>query len=185
MKTVFVLAAFLLSSSAAIASTITYNFNDQAGSLSATGTITTDGTIGVLSSGDIVAYTLTVSDGSNSDTFSTGFVNSAGDNFTATATGLFFDFSTPGGGILLGETGENSEVCLTVAPINCGFITGLVVKVNGDNESDASQTGVLQVGSVESASAITPEPGSVLLLGTGALSAFGMARRKMFSAGAK
>src|SRR6185437_11845103 len=80
----------------ASASFITYNMDLTLGAASAIGSITTDGTIGTLNSGDIVNFDLRLTDGAFSALVNSGKINN-GTNLTATATGLFFDFSSSAG----------------------------------------------------------------------------------------
>lgn len=64
------------------------------------GTITTDGTIGVLAQADILSWNLELIDGLNSAndldiTPDNSYIYFEGDGLTATATGLFFDLGSP------------------------------------------------------------------------------------------
>src|SRR4029077_5290010 len=79
-----------------------YNVNDAVGAGSVTGTIQTDGDIGALTTADIINWNLHLNDGTN--TFDLVGPPSASDattvvgtSFTATASGLFFDFSSSTG----------------------------------------------------------------------------------------
>jgi hypothetical protein len=60
------------------------------GTATAKGSITTDGSTGSLGAGDIVSFDITITNGTYSADLTTGVRG----NFTATADGLFFDFST-------------------------------------------------------------------------------------------
>ena len=170
--------AVLLSAAIANASNITYNVSEHVGTSSAIGTITTDGTIGTLNSGNIVDYTFTVANSSTSNTFSKGFVNSAGSNFSGTATGLFFDYSAVGG-IVFGDGPTQNFLCFASGGVLCSHFGGTVIMVDENEVSDTSRTGVQQVGSNDPA--VTPEPTSLILLGTGALGAIGMVRRRVIA----
>jgi hypothetical protein len=98
----FVLAALALTATTSYASTITYTVSRTVGVGSVTGTIVTDAKIGSLAAADIVNWNLIINDGSSSFNLlgPTSGNNSAvaviGTNFTATATGLFFNYSAPG-----------------------------------------------------------------------------------------
>jgi hypothetical protein len=77
-----------------------YDIFDVAGPAFVMGTITTDGTFGILNPSNILAWNITVNDGTNSSTLT--MTNSTltilGSDLTATPTRLDFDFSaaTPG-----------------------------------------------------------------------------------------
>src|ERR1700688_4092868 len=74
---------------------ITYTVNQAVGSGSVTGFITTDGTIGTLSIGDIVSWNLTLNDG-HGDVTDLTQLNSAvgghGTDLTASSSDLMFNF---------------------------------------------------------------------------------------------
>jgi len=98
---------------------ITYDVSRIIGSGSVMGTITTDGTIGVLVSVNIDAWDINVNDGVDNFSFSStdagaGFAIS-GSSFTSTAVGLYFDFS-------------DGAVSFESASIGFGFLWSL----NGD-----------------------------------------------------
>jgi hypothetical protein len=85
---------------------IVYQVNLGNGSASAVGTITTDGTTGVLTYANINAFDLTLKQGSNtmeiaSTSPHTGDIlaetNGQANSLTATSSGLFFNFSLPSG----------------------------------------------------------------------------------------
>jgi hypothetical protein len=93
------LAALALTATTAYASTISYSVSRTVGAGMVTGTIVTDGALGVLSQVDIVNWNLVINDGSNSFSLlgPTSGNNSQvlflGTELTATATGLFFNYS--------------------------------------------------------------------------------------------
>jgi len=83
--------ALALSVGAARASVV-YGVDLSVGAGSVTGTITTDGTTGTLSSGNITAWNLKLSDGSNTFVLQPSVNDTAlifGTQTSATATGLF------------------------------------------------------------------------------------------------
>jgi hypothetical protein len=104
----------LLGVSQAVAATITYNVDIVSGSDSATGTITTDGTIGVLSTSNITDWNLLLTIGSStadglSSSPSSSFIVD-GNAFTASPTGLFFNFGD--------TTGTLNKAPYTLAQFN-------------------------------------------------------------------
>jgi PEP-CTERM motif len=168
---------------------ITYTIHDVFGLNSVNGTITTDGTIGVLDTSDITGFNVTVNDGTNTDTITSanGQEIIQGSSVTATATGLFFDFSasndagfdlqkpTPG-------TGANF-LCYQDAKTACilGSTPSSEVfsEADGVNQFDV-RSGVEEIASA--APSAVPEPSSIVLLGTGLFGFAGAACRKFLKA---
>lgn len=130
MKKIIVLSKWLmslllLSLSTASYSGPTYNVNSIIGVGSVTGTIETDGTIGVLATANILNWNLVLNDGSS--TFTITGNNSAvlvqGSALTTTTTQILFDFSTTAIGFVLFQnpsigSGINFW-CLESATGNC------------------------------------------------------------------
>jgi hypothetical protein len=97
-------AAFL---AAVPASAITYVGNRTVGTSNVSLSITTDGTLGVLSQANIVNWTVSVNDGVNAGTFTPGAGNRftmLGSGFTASATQFSFDFGATGSFMVFGNT---------------------------------------------------------------------------------
>jgi hypothetical protein len=107
------------------ANALTYDLvNDSSGTYAVTGFIETDGNFGVLTDGDLVNWDLNVSVGSSNTVINgPNGVNSdyavVGKDFTATSSGLFFNFGDPNGGLLefVNTTGfvcfQNQDACLS------------------------------------------------------------------------
>src|SRR5947209_908359 len=99
-RTLIVLFAVIMASTFLAATPITYTFNQTFGSGSVTGSLTTDGTLGVLNAADLLDWTLTLNDGTNTtvlltsnSSFGSGLHDTVGPNnvdLTATATNLLF-----------------------------------------------------------------------------------------------
>lgn len=176
------LAAMFTAGMVCRASDITYDINQTVGSAHAVGTVTTDGTIGILTGADIVGFTLTVSNGASMDTIS----NTTGDesivigsDLTATSSGLFFNFGDTGAtGFALTDAGQQNGICFVTATGMC-TMTGISIEigVNGTDFTNPPIDGVEQIASVPVSA--TPEPSSIALLGTAFLSSVGLIRRRL------
>jgi collagen type VII alpha len=128
---------------------ITYNVNLTFGSAgSVVGTITTDGTIGVLNISNMVSWKLTVTDhGTNStiltqanSAFSSGTFNTGGlpnQDFSATSTALLFNYGAGDAGSW-SVAGASGQLCFT-SYSNCfGPVSFGTWNINGDGQSTYS-----------------------------------------------
>jgi PEP-CTERM motif len=84
---------------------VVYNVTDTVGSITISGTITTDGVIGVIHSNDITAYNLNLS-GPPVGNLSTGnsSLTLSGSSLTATATQLLFNYADSNDDFLIEST---------------------------------------------------------------------------------
>ncbi len=126
---------------------ITYNVNVSFGaSGSMVGTITTDGTQGVLNVANIIGWSLKLTDyGTNSTTltpgnsaFSSGNYNTGGqpnNDFTATSTTLTMTYSNGG---FWGVSGASGQFCMTDWSNCFGPIAFGTWSINGDNQYSES-----------------------------------------------
>jgi hypothetical protein len=94
----FIMGLGLLFVSKVVLAVPIYDIDRTIGTGSVMGTIETDGTLGVLTSLNIIDYSLTLDDGVDSRTVTFAAAGAPGINgtaFTATATQLLYDFNLP------------------------------------------------------------------------------------------
>jgi hypothetical protein len=161
------LSIFAQSASAA---TILYNVDLVSGANSVVGEITTDGHSGTLAAKDIVSFSLQITSAGQTADLSSGdpvLVN--GNNFTATTSGLFFNFSSNSGGNLLlfnMDNGGFNDVCFNDKSESCSDNRSAVGLTVGDQDIGAnfiSETGNFEIG----VAAAVPEPSTwaMMILG--------------------
>ena len=182
--------------------TITGPLNGVAGNPTQTdsgvGTITTDGTIGVLHAGNIISWSLNLVDDTNPQysylltTDNSLFSEDYGNVLSATATGLFFDFTGSGAVSFqakvpgkysgyhywcLNATNYACAIGNSIAPDNvyAGAVGNDFVVAASGTQGQVGNSPLNQGGEV----ADTPEPSSLLLLGSGLVGLAGMVRRKI------
>jgi hypothetical protein len=192
VRLAFVLFVLLSVSMAASASNITYNVNRSIGNGgTVTGFIQTDGTIGGLTSANITDWSIVLftpgqgsfslfgpNSGNNSVAWSTGA------DLSATATQLLFDFSGSDFGVFALQQGlfsGNHYYCNgTQTAQNNGYCAqGESVVPQSVFQSGwevSSRTGNIAIGTAGNGA--TPEPASLVLLGSGVIAALGAIRRK-------
>jgi hypothetical protein len=142
----------------------------------AVGTITTDGNFGVLHTADIVDFNITIKSanftdiitgplsGNNNIQFGTTSTSSA---FTASSTGLFFDFSATSGTPYLIFQNGLGYLCLNGAPGNCsGDPHSVAVHISTDINPLIQESGNVQIANVAVAGSV-PEPSTwaMMILG--------------------
>jgi hypothetical protein len=132
----------------------------------ASGTITTDGTLGVLSQSNITGLNITVADTTNSFTLTFSDLLFSGSDLSATATGLFFDFAGLDGGFFAGvNLGPTfNGYCVASLGQSCEFTPASeALLVASQLYQGPVQTGEVQIAAV----AAVPEPSTwaMLLLG--------------------
>jgi hypothetical protein len=172
------------------ASDITYSVDDSVGTAgSVSGTITTDGSIGALSTGNIVGWDLNLNDGSGG-TFELTTANSqeiiSESDLVATATQLTYYYSYSDDAAFMIENatiGDGGPYVCWSSSSYCydGFPGIFLAAENGEGDKILSlfPAEVSVIANVaDSNPTTTPEPGSLLLFGTGIVSFAGVLRRK-------
>lgn len=111
----FLLLAVTCTSLSAAGASITYNVNLMIGTGTVTGTITTDGTVGVLAQANIVGYNLQLSEDTRTFHLSCcNFFPFTGSDLSATATQLLFNFSgTDNGAVVFADASDDFDVCFS------------------------------------------------------------------------
>lgn len=166
----------------AMAAPITYDVNRTiAGVGSVVGTVTTDGTIGVLARNNVTGWALTIDDGDGNGSFTLlGGINSAllmlGNLLSADADSLAFDFSGTGFALFQSPTTGSSVNwwCLEGANSGCaGYGQGETV--NRFNEPTYAFRNTAQV--IGTTGGTVPEPATLGLIGL-ALAGLAATRRR-------
>jgi hypothetical protein len=153
------------------ATPISYSVNQTIGQGSVTGTIQTDGTIGVLTAANIIGFSFDLNGFGASYTI-TSIDSSAvvvGNDFTATAMTLLFDYSGADSGYLLFQKTLNSGThyyCDATTASTCFQGASVVPEAYNDPSAQVMpMVGDQVIGTA--ATIAVPEPGSLVLLGIG------------------
>lgn len=136
-----------------------YDVDISGNGLSAIGTITTDGTLGVLSAANVTAFGITIDDGDSSfflDGYGNAQLDVTGSGFTATATGLFFDFSGTGYALFQNPFIGSGINFLCFAGSLCGGDSNRISITVDEFGGGIAQTGIQQVAT--RAGGVVPEP---------------------------
>ena len=167
------LALVLGGAVSAVAAPVTYAVNHTIGSGSVVGSIETDGTIGTLSTANILNWTLTLSSPNltspNPDTFSAAgnIFAMSGTAFSATVSDLWFDWGANDGSYFFFQNSSNSHAWCAAAGPSPSCI-GESTPSDGIYFNSAGGWAELSNPStreaIASATTAVPEPTSVLLV---------------------
>jgi hypothetical protein len=182
MKSTCLAAIFVLALPFKGSADIVYDVSLTSGADSVIGAITTDGTLGSISSANIVDWNLVLTGAGGPFTLTgplsgnDSLVSTGGNDLTATSNDLVFNFSGGDGGWLFFEPppfiGEHF-FCVVANSSECNVSESIVVDIfQGDNQTSA------QTGDVTIASAV-PEPSAVTLLLTVLLGVAFVARKRI------
>lgn len=176
--------AALALSDAASAGPITYDVDQTIGAGTVTGSITTDGQIGILTTTDILSWVLTLTDpslaGGSPDTISSASAVQSvvgGSDLVASATQVTFNFDATGGGVIFQGSDENGW-CFTNFPASC--IGGPQAEALAFTTTGVGYERVTETGTQVIATVPVPEPTPLGLMALG-MAAVGLARRKRTS----
>jgi PEP-CTERM motif len=167
------------------AAAITYTVNVGNSTLGAVGFIKTDGTIGTIGTANIVDWNFALADNGVNFTLN-GAANSQklvqGSTLTATASGLFFDFS--GTGLALFQNpniGSGQNFICFVGNGVCGGAGNRISITTSSFGDGIAQRGLQQIG--VAASGAVPEPSwAMLIAGFGLVGAVARRRKAVVAA---
>jgi hypothetical protein len=169
-----VLSALLVGAVVCSASSITYDVDQTVGAGSVTGFIETNGTPGVLSSGDILDWNLTLNDGTTIFDLlgplsgSNSQLDLQGSDLSATATQLLFNFNDTSEGFVLFQAPNTGSKQDFWCPADADTVNTCANEPSGE-ALQISPTGTLQFSSLSGtavviasvSTSVVPEPSSI------------------------
>jgi hypothetical protein len=154
----------------ASASTIDYSVDLVSGTTSVVGDITTDGHTGTLGQVDITGYDIVISNSAGSQTLTAASngLNVTGSDLTATASGLFYNFSSSNNGsFFFVQNFAGGLLCFNNSAYTCNGGSFSAVDVTaGNTASFIHESGNVEIGAVAVVAGV-PEPSTwaMMLLG--------------------
>lgn len=182
MKNVLLSAALALAlSGSAFAAPITYSVNRTIGAGTVVGTVQTDGTIGVLTSANILSWSVTLSspslNGGSPDSFAGTSAIVVGSALIGDLTDLVFDFSVgAAAGFALQSGATLNAWCMAAGTTCAGEATpaeSIFYTTTGGPAETEARSGRVAIGA-----AAVPVPATLALVGLALLAAGGATRRR-------